>query len=72
MMFESIWILLCIKKPGLSKPDAKVTISADELKSLCSQMYERGFNDGRPDLTEENDASFADHFVNFMKRRGGA
>ena len=46
-MFENIWILICKKHKGLDKPQSKETISADQLKSLCSQMYHRGLKDGK-------------------------
>jgi hypothetical protein len=68
-VFNSIWLVVCKKHSGLDKPESKVTISADQLKSLCSQMYHRGVRDGHQSMSSGARGTLNDIFGGIFNDR---
>lgn len=44
--FGKLWASICEKHAGMAEPAAKVHITSKELRSLCQQFHNAGWNSG--------------------------
>jgi len=61
MMFKSLWEQLTKKDNRLANPETKIEITADNLKRLVKQFYDKGYDNGR-DASKGAVKSFKDIF----------